>query len=181
MKNAVVLMFENVEELEAIAPIDILKRAGANVKIASLEDSLKVKGRSSVSLFCDCLLCDIKNEDFDIVVIPGGPGTNNVVANVQVAEFLQRHNQKGACIAAICAAPVVLKNAGILDGKKCTAHTSRIQELENCLSNESVVCDRNIITSRGAGTAIEFALKIVEKNFSAKTLKEVATSICFAQ
>ncbi len=179
MKNVIVLMFDNVEELEAIAPIDLLRRAGANVKTASLENSKIVKGRSSIAIECDTLFADEKQNNFDIVVVAGGPGTNNVARNKNVLNFIARHNEQGANISAICAAPVVLKASGVLDGKKCTAHTSRVNELENCLPDESVVCDANIITSRGAGTAIEFALAIIEKNFSKEVLEEVSTSICY--
>ncbi len=179
MKKAIVLMFDNVEELEAIAPIDILRRAGADVITASLENSKNVKGRSAIKIECDSLFADEQQNNFDIVVVAGGPGTNNVIKNTDVLKFVARHNNQKACIGAICAAPVVLKAAGILDDKKCTAHTSRVNELENCLENESVVVDDNIITSRGAGTAIEFALALVEKNFSKEIFKEVSTSICY--
>ena len=179
MKKVIFLMFDNVEELEAIAPIDYLKRANADVCLASLSSDVKVRGRSGVEITCDTLFLNEKDNDFDMVVVPGGPGTNSVLKNEAVLEFVARQYQKGAIIGAICAAPVVLKMAGILDGKTCTAHTSRRAELEYCSDSDAVVIDGNVITSQGAGTAIEFALSLVEKLFSKEILKEVAISTCY--
>lgn len=179
MKNVLLLMFDNVEELEAIAPIDILRRAGANVVVASVAEKLFVKGRSNIEIKCDVLFNDVKEKSFDAVVVSGGAGVNDIVKNADLLKFINRHNQQNAIIGAICAAPVVLKQAGVLQGKQCTAHTSRVSELENCDISKPVVCDGNIITSRGAGTAIEFALTLAEKIFSAEITKEVANSICF--
>ena len=179
MKKVIVLMFDNVEELEAIAPIDFLIRAKAEVCLASLTDNLKVVGRSGIAITCDSLFVDKKDEDFDMVVVPGGPGTNWVASNKDVLNFVIRQYEKGAVVGAICAAPIVLKGAGFLNGKRCTAHTSRIAELENCTTNEAVVVDGNVITSQGAGTAVEFGLVLVEKLFSTECAKEVEISTCF--
>ncbi|MBO5255075.1 MAG: DJ-1/PfpI family protein [Opitutales bacterium] len=179
MKKVIFLMFDNVEELEAIAPIDYLKRANADVCLASLCSDVKVRGRSGIEITCDSLFANEKDKDFDMVVVPGGPGTNAVLKNEAVLEFIDRQYKKGSIIGAICAAPVVLKTAGILDGKKCTAHTSRRSELDNCSYSDAVVVDENVITSQGAGTAIEFALSLVEKLFSREIAKEVAVSTCY--
>ena len=110
-------MFDNVEELEAIAPIDYLKRANADVCLASLCSDIQVRGRSGIEITCDCLFSDEIYKDFDMVVVPGGPGTNSVLKNEAVLEFIARQYKRGAIIGAICAAPVVLKMAGFLDGK----------------------------------------------------------------
>ncbi len=179
MKKVIVLMFDNVEELEAIAPIDFLIRAKADVCLASLTDNLQVVGRSGIAITCNSLFVDKKDESFDMVVVPGGPGTNWVASNSDVLEFVKRQYENGAIVGAICAAPVVLKEAGILNGKRCTAHTSRLSELENCTRSEAVVVDGNVATSQGAGTAIEFGLTLVEKLFSTECAKEVEKSICF--
>ncbi len=179
MKKVIVLMFNNVEELEAIAPIDFLKRANADVCLASLSDNLQIVGRSNIAISCDSLFENQKNNDFDMVVLPGGPGTNDVLNNKSVVDFIAKQYQKGAIVGAICAAPVVLKASGILNGKRCTAHTSRLSELENVSTSEAVVVDGNVITSQGAGTAVEFALALVEKLFSTKCVKDVEKSTCF--
>lgn len=172
-------MFNNVEELEAIAPVDILRRAGANVVVCAVGESLSIKGRSNIEIKCDALFNDVKDKFFDAVVVSGGAGVNDIVKNSDLLNFIAKHNQQKAILGAICAAPVVLKEAGVLNGKECTAHTSRVSELENCNISKAVVCDENIITSRGAGTAIEFALALTEKIFSKEIAKEVASSICF--
>jgi len=179
MKKIAVLLFDGVEELEALAPVDILRRAGAQVVCVAVGESLTVRGRSAVDITCDALFSSVKDADFDAAVLAGGPGTDNMLSNPQVVEFFARHNKNGALVAAICAAPVVLRAAGALDGRKCTAHTSRVSQLQNCDSSSAVVRDANVITSRGAGTAVEFALAITEYIFGAQKAKDVATSICF--
>lgn len=179
MKKAVVLLFDGVEELEAVAPIDILMRAGADVTVAAVADRPTVTGRSALEIKCDALFADVQNASFDAAVLAGGPGTDKMLADPRVVQFFARHNAEGKTVAAICAAPVVLKAAGVLRGRRCTAHTSRVAELENCDASAAVVRDGNVITSRGAGTAVEFALEIVSALFSEKTSKDVARAICF--
>ncbi len=179
MKKAVVLLFDGVEELEAVAPIDILRRAGADVAVAAVAGTLSITGRSGLEIKCDAPFADVQNASFDVAVLAGGPGTDKVLADARVVRFFARHNAEGKIVAAICAAPVVLKAAGALEGRRCTAHTSRVAELENCDVSAAVVRDGNVITSRGAGTAVEFALEIVSAVFSEKTSKDVARAICF--
>lgn len=179
MKKAVVLLFDGVEELEAVAPIDILRRAGADVTVAAVADRPTIMGRSALEIKCDALFADVQNASFDAAVLAGGPGTDKMLADPRVVQFFARHNAEGKTVAAICAAPVVLKAAGVLRGRRCTAHTSRVAELENCDASAAVVRDGNVITSRGAGTAVEFALEIVSALFSEKTSKDVARAICF--
>ena len=181
MKNVAVLVFDGVEELEAAAPIDLLRRAGANVCVVSVSGGKEIVGRSRIKIVCDAVLGEVKDADFDAVALAGGPGTNSVAENPAAVEFIKRHFERGALVAAICAAPVVLKKAGALEGKKCTAHFSRAAELENCDETAAVVADGNVITSRGAGTAVEFGLKIAEYLFSEKIAKDVAYSICFVR
>ena len=158
MKKALVLLFDKFEEIEAIAPIDIMRRAGVDVLTASLESGLCVVGRSGITVEADAFFKDVCRRNFDIVVLPGGPGVHN---------------------AAICAAPVVLDTAGVLAGTMCTAHACVAESLGNCDQSKRVVFDKNVITSRGAGTAVEFALKIVEILSGEKTSKDVAKSIHF--
>ena len=181
MKKVVVLLFDGVEELEAIAPVDILRRAGADVVAAAVSDRLSVVGRSGVEIKCDALFADVQNASFDAAVLAGGPGTDKMLADARVVQFFARHNAEGKIVAAICAAPVVLKAAGVLRGKRCTAHTSRVAQMENCDCSAAVVRDGNAITSRGAGTAVEFALEIVSALFSEKASKDVARAICFME
>ena len=126
------------------------------------------------------MLNAVKNENFDAIVLSGGPGTYDVMDNSELLEILVRHRSRGAVIAAICAAPLVLCRAGILDGSlKCTGHTSILPKLGNCNASALVVSDSRVITSQGAGTAVEFALEIVRELEGGKVSNEVAKSICF--
>ena len=179
MIKTLVLLFSGFEEIEALAPVDLLRRAGAQVVTAAVGPSLSVRGRSGVEIKADVLFDEVKTSDFDAAVLPGGPGTDALLSNSDVIEFFSRHNKNGKLVAGICAAPVVLKAAGALKDKKCTAHTSRVSELENCTETEPVVRDANLITSRGAGTALEFGLALVEYFFCHEKAKKVACSICF--
>ena len=180
MKKALVVIFNKFEEIEGIAPIDILRRAGIGVASAAVGSSKEIEGRSGVRVLADTTLNAVKNENFDAVVLSGGPGTYDVMDNSELLEILVRHRSRGAVIAAICSAPLVLCRAGILDGSlKCTGHTSILPKLGNCNASALVVSDSRVITSQGAGTAVEFALEIVRELEGEKVSNEVAKSICF--
>lgn len=178
MPTVLVILAEGFEELEATAPIDVLRRAGAEVVVASLVDGIHVTGRGRMTVHADTTLTAVESRDFDCVFLPGGPGTKNLRADPRVRAQVQKQNAAGRWVAAICAAPTVLQDAGILAGHRYTAHFSVSTELPDLLANERVVIDGNIMTSRGAGTALEFGLLLVEKLFSAEKSREVAASIC---
>ena len=161
-KTALVILAEGFEELEAIAPVDVLRRAGVRVTIAGLKD-LKVKSSRHIGVEADILLRDLK-EMPDAVILPGGiPGATNLAASPEVAALVKRMNAAGKIVAAICAAPaVVLAPLGILDGKKATCYPGCETDFSKKAihSTERVVVDGNIITSQGPGTALEFGLVI---------------------
>lgn len=180
MKSAAVIIFENFEEIEATAPIDILRRAEIGVCVATMGGALATTGRSGIKLVADKLFSEIENETFDAVIISGGPGTMKVSMNKNLLDFIKRHDAANKTVAAICAAPVVLKNAGVLVGKTCACHTSKEAELsEHLEKGKNVVSSKNAITSRGAGTAVQFSLEIVKKLLSGKIADDIAKSICF--
>lgn len=181
MKKVALIIFDRFEEIEAITPIDILRRAGADVKVLTLGSTLNVRGRSSIEIKADALFSDCMDEVFDAIVLSGGPGTYDVADNISLLNFLKKHNSLGKLVCAICAAPIVLKNAGLLDGKTCTGHTSVMDRLGEHANCESVVSDSMLITSRGAGTALTFALKIVEELFGKEKALEIAESICLSK
>lgn len=161
--NALVILAEGYEEIEAITPIDLLKRAGINVTVAGL-NSKEVTGAHGIKTIADTALEDINN-DFDAIVLPGGmPGTKNLLNSEEVINLVKEiSSSPNKLCAAICAAPQVLSKAGILKGKKFTCYPgieSNIPEGKHLSDN--VVIDENIITSRGVGTAIDFSLAIVE-------------------
>jgi len=178
MPKVLVPLAPGFEEIEAIAVVDILRRAGVEVVMAGLIDN-PIEGRNKIKVIADVSLESVKDEEFDMVVLPGGAiGTENLKKDKTVREILERQSKQKKFIAAICAAPTVLSAIGISDGKKITSHPSVRGELvKEKISNEKVVIDGNIVTSQGPGTAIEFALKLVELLFGKEKAEEVNKSI----
>ncbi|MCF3648698.1 DJ-1 family glyoxalase III [Synoicihabitans lomoniglobus] len=179
MATVLVILPEGFEEIEAITPIDIWRRAGFTVKTAALGPKLTVTGRSEITVHADILLSAVgPGEVFDVLFIPGGPGVAHLRASLEVRELLGRHVAADRWIAAICAAPLVLHDAGLLAGKRYTAHPSAATELSSILADEKVVIDGHIITSRGAGTTLDFALTVVQSTAGRELAEKVAVSIC---
>jgi 4-methyl-5(b-hydroxyethyl)-thiazole monophosphate biosynthesis len=178
MPSVLIALPEGFEELEAVAPIDLLRRAGAEVVIASLSDEFKVTGRNGIRLFADTALAMTSARNFDCLLLPGGPGVKQLRADPRVIERVQRQFRDGHWIAAICAAPTVLKDAGLIPGIRFTAHPSVASELPDLISDQRVVRDGRIITSRGAGTAIDFGLEVVSALHGETVAQSVSTSIC---
>jgi 4-methyl-5(b-hydroxyethyl)-thiazole monophosphate biosynthesis len=178
MPNVLTLLADGFEEIEAIASIDLLRRAGADVVVAALAEGIHVTGRSGLTMHADTTLAAVETRNFDCVFLPGGPGTKHLRADPRVRPLVLRHHAEGRWLAAICAAPTVLNDAGLLTGRRYTAHFSVAAELPQLLANERVVVDGNILTSRGAGTAVDFGLLLVEKLFSIEKSREIAVSIC---
>ena len=180
MPTVLAILAEGFEEIEATAPIDLLRRAGAEVTVAALAEGIHVTGRSGLTMHADTTLAAVGEREFDCVFIPGGPGVKHLRADSRVRAIVLRHAAANRWLAAICAAPTVLHDAGLLTGRRYTAHFSVANELPAILVNERTVVDGRLLTSRGAGTAIEFGLLLVEKLFSLDKSNEIARSICFA-
>lgn len=177
MPTILAILAEGFEEIEATAPIDLLRRAGAEVTTAAL-GNFHVTGRSGITMHADTTLADVGGKEYDCLFLPGGPGVKLMRDDPRVRTLVQAHHAKGRLIAAICAAPTVLLDAGLLDGRRYTAHFSVANELPNILADERVVADGNIVTSRGAGTAVDFGLFLVERLFSRERSAEIGRSIC---
>ena len=179
-KTALIVLTDNFEEIEAVTPIDILRRAEVEVTIASRTASLTVKGRTGIAIAADCLLEDALADGkvYDLVLLPGGPGHKALRGDARVIEIVQAQASANRLLGAICAAPTVLKDAGVIEGRRITAHFSVKDELPNILEKEDVVKDGNIITSRGAGTAVPFALAFVEKLCGYERALKIAHAIC---
>lgn len=173
------LLAEGFEEIETVAPVDLLRRAGAHVTLAYLGESPIVTGRNNIVMQADADLDFCNAASFDVLLIPGGPGVKVLREDERSAGLAKTFAGQGKLVAAICAAPTVLHDAGLLEGKRFTAHVSVHGELPAALAAEKVVQDGNIITSRGAGTAIEFGLALVERLFGSAKAKEIASSIMF--
>lgn len=178
-KSVLTILAPGFEEIEAITPIDILRRANVEVTIASLESEQLVCGRSNIFLQADIKLDAVLERDFDALILPGGPGAKRLRKDERVLKLVNELYIKNRLIGAICAAPTVLWDAGILEGKNYTAHFSTKEELKNIQGNKAVVIDGNIITSRGAGTALSFALAIIEILVSKEVADNIERDICY--
>jgi len=164
MKKVIVLLANGFEEMEAAICIDILRRAGLDVNIASVEDSKTVEGSRKMKIQADIFIKDLE-ELPDAIVLPGGmPGAENLASSDDVIKLVKDAYRANKLIAAICASPsIVLAPIGLLDGKVVTCYPGFEENLgDNIIyKDETVITDGNIITSKGPGTAFDFALEIV--------------------
>lgn len=178
-KRVLCLLIEGFEEIETVTPVDLLRRAGAEVVLASVTGDKQIKGRCNMVLHADYELEAVKDQAFDLLLIPGGPGVAALRKDGCAAQLATQFAQANKPIGAICAAPTVLADAGLLDGRRFTAHFSVHEELKTALANERVVEDGNLITSRGAGTAVDFGLALVQRLFGEARATEVSDAIMF--
>lgn len=176
MPSALIVLCEGFEELEAVAPLDVLRRAGLQVASVSLGEGIHVTGRNGITLHADQPWASLRPAEFDCLVLPGGPGVSRLRGDARVRDLVLGFSGSGRLIAAICAAPLVLLDAGLLVGRRYTAHPSTAAELPDSLPDR-VVVDGKIITSRGAGTSLEFGLALVGILASPEKAQEVARSI----
>lgn len=165
MASVLVPLAQGCEELEAVTIIDLLRRAGIEVVSAGLDDQIVTASRG-VRLLPDTTLSAVMDRDFDMIVLPGGqPGTNNLNADTRIHALLKRQQRQNKFIAAICAAPKVLASAGLLDGKHVTSFPGSLdnaQAVDMHYETSAVIVDGTLITSRGPGTALDFALQLIE-------------------
>jgi 4-methyl-5(b-hydroxyethyl)-thiazole monophosphate biosynthesis len=166
MARVLVPLAQGCEELEAITITDLLTRAGIEVVTAGLDDK-PVKASRGMVLMPDHNLDDVMDQEFEMIVLPGGlPGADHLNADPRIHQIIKHLNQQNKITAAICAAPRVLATAGILDNKKATSFPGALDNFPtNNMSylEDAVVIDGNVITSRGPGTAMDFALTLIEK------------------
>ncbi len=163
VEKILVPLAEGFEEIEFTTIVDVLRRAGLDVTVASLAPG-RVRGSHGIVVEPDACLADLDTHAFTMIVLPGGqPGTRHLAADERVLALVRRLARERKCVAAICAAPFVLQHAGVLRGVSVTAHPSvHAQLVDAVLVKESrVVKSGSIVTSQGAGTALEFALALV--------------------
>lgn len=182
MARVLVPFSRGVEEIEFVAVVDILRRAGLDVVTASLEGH-EVTGRSNITIHPDAALADVKNEDWDMVVLPGGlPNAHLLRDDANVEAVVRRLRDERKAIAAICAAPTALAAYGITDGRCVTSYPACREEMEKqspsaVYVDDAVVEDDFLVTSRGAGTAVEFALRLVARLCGEEKADEIRASI----
>ena len=174
MAKVCVLLANGFEEIEAITIIDVLRRASIDVVTLGVA-SAQVRGAHGVTVQADRLLKGSERDAWDMVILPGGmPGSTNLRDDPAVQALIVRQAGEGKMIGAICAAPIALGKAGVLKGKKATSYPGFEGQLTGAICQESrVVRDGNVFTSRGPGTAMEFALEIA----SALKGKETAAGV----
>ena len=163
MKKVLVPLAEGCEEIEAITVIDVLRRADVDVTTCYLSKN-PVKGAHGVCIAADRSLEGIHGADFDMICLPGGmPGSAHLKEDSRIVALVRQIEAKGGYVAAICAAPIVLGHAGVLHHKKATCYPGFEHELTGAVyTAQGVVADGRIITANGPGSALPFALKLVE-------------------
>ena len=178
-KKVLIFLVDGFEEIEAMAPIDLLRRAGIIVDTVSINEDNQVTSSRKIRVLTDKTIDEINFENYEMIVLPGGPGTENYMKSEKLLEKLKELsiNRK---LGAICAAPTILSALGILNGKQAICFPACEPDLIKdgaIIVNQDVVKDNNIITSRGAGTAIDFSLALIEellgKNKSHEIRKEI--------
>jgi 4-methyl-5(b-hydroxyethyl)-thiazole monophosphate biosynthesis len=176
MARVLIPLAQGCEELEAVTVIDLLRRAGVEVVTAGLQEGLVRCSRGTV-LMPDTVLEEVLADDFDMIVLPGGlPGADHLDADPRIHQLLRNMAEQGRYTAAICAAPKVLGSAGLLDGRNATSYPGVLEGGEfgqSSLSEQAVVTDGTVITSRGPGTAMDFALALIETLLGADKRREV--------
>jgi 4-methyl-5(b-hydroxyethyl)-thiazole monophosphate biosynthesis len=170
------------EEIEAVCIIDVLRRAGAHVTVASV-GNLQITASRGVRIVADCTIEDCREAVFDLIVLPGGmPGAEHLRDSQTLVQLLRRHQAGGGWYGAICAAPaVVLSHHGLLDGRQATSHPAFAAQLTDGRPVAArVVVDGQLITSQGPGTALEFALMLVARLMGEAKAQEVAAPMMMA-
>ena len=176
MKNIAVHLAEGFEEIEATSIIDVLRRAEFKVNIVSITGTVEVKGSHEITILADSLFEDVDYSNIDMIVLPGGmPGAANLKAHSGLREEILNFNDMGKPLGAICAAPMVIGNLGILKDKNATCYPGFEDELHGAvITGNDVELAGNVVTGKGAGVAIKFALKIVEMIRGKKEADELA-------
>ncbi len=179
MSKVYVLLADGFEEVEALTPVDLLRRAGAEVIMVSVTGKRVVTGARRIPVQADCLLGE--EGDGDMVILPGGmPGTIHLKEHPGVRSLVQSYADSGKYVAAICAAPTVLGDMGLLRGRHATCYPGMEDGLTGAVPEISpVVQDGRIITSRGVGTAIAFSLKLIEILFGKDKADTIASQIVY--
>lgn len=179
MKTIFVFLADGFEEIEAITPIDVLRRAGLNVQTVSVMEEQIVAGAHGIPVVADKMFADIHLEDAEMLLLPGGlPGATNLDAHQGLSDMIMAFASEGKALAAICAAPLVFGNRGLLQGKKATCYPGFESYLTGAEYTAALVeIDGNFITAKGPGAAMDFAFAIVEKYCGIEKVNELKSGM----
>ena len=177
-----ICMADGCEEIEGLTVVDLLRRAGISVEMVSINADKRVTGSHGIAFEADTTAAGADWSAYDGVILPGGmPGTTNLKANEYVRKAVKEYDAAGKLVAAICAAPTVLADCGVLNGRAATCYPGLEGQLTGAkTSQDSVVIDGHVITSRGVGTAIAFALAITAYVKDRKSVDDLAKAIVYA-
>ena len=181
MTNTASFLADGFEEIEGLMVVDLLRRVGIKVDMVSISDVKEVTGSHGITVSADMLIKDVDFENYELLVLPGGmPGTINLgECEVLCSEVIKAY-ENGKKIAAICAAPTVFGKLGLLKGKKACCYPDMEDGLTGAeVSFAEVTVDGNITTSRGLGTALPFALALIEQLMDKKTVDELAKKVVY--
>ena len=181
MKQVCVFLADGFEEVEALTAVDLLRRARVYVDTVSITDDYKVHGAHGINVQTEDLFEEVNFGEFDMIVLPGGmPGTLNLKNHAGVRKVVTAFAQAGKPVGAICAAPTVLADLGLLDGKKATCYPACEPDMIGAiLTGAPVTVDGNLITSRGVGTAIDFALELIKVLVGQEMADKIASEIVY--
>ena len=180
-KKVALFLTNGFEELEALAPVDLMRRANIEVDTISINQEKEVVSSRKITVLADKIIKDVNFDEYEMVVLPGGPGTKNYFESKEVLEIVKKfaENKK---VGAICAAPTVLASLGILENREAICFPACEPDLEQgkaILTREAVVKDGNIITSRGAGTAIDFGLALIKELLGEEISEKIGKEIVY--
>lgn len=181
MSKIGIFMADGCEEIEGLTVVDIARRAKMEMIMISVTGRKEITGSHGIVFHADALAEEVNYDELDGIVLPGGmPGTRHLGESRVVNQTIQKFAEEGKLVSAICAAPSVLGATGILEGKKAVCYPGFEEKLLGAeTSEEKVVTDGNVITSRGMGTAIPFALEIVRYFTDAETAEQMGKSILY--
>jgi protein deglycase len=181
MNKVCVFLADGFEEIEGLTVVDLLRRVELEIHMVSIMKSKKVTGSHNITVMCDKLFEEVDYEEYDMIVLPGGmPGALKLSEHEGVVSQIRQFHKEGKMIAAICAAPSILGDSGILKGRKAVCYPGFEGRLTGAIvTNEKVEVDENIITSRGMGTANDFGLAIIEKLINQEVALKIKNSICY--
>lgn len=182
MAKIYVFLADGSEEVEALTPVDILRRAGHTVCTVSITGNQQITGANGIRLVADEILDNVDGNDGDVFLLPGGmPGTLHLGACEKLTAMLKEKNQEGKRIAAICAAPTVLGTLGLLQGKKAVCYPGMEDQLTGAeVQDVPAVSDGNITTAKGVGAAIDFGLELVRLLDGQARALEIKEQIVYA-